>query len=78
RRNQREVVELLLAKGADIENGWVLNFIVTKPELYDMVKLLIEKGADVNRKNPNGDTPLQSATIHGKSLRIIDLLLDSG
>ncbi len=78
RRNQREVVELLLAKGADIENGLVLNFIVTKPELYDMAKLLIEKGADVNRKNPNGDTPLQSATIHGKSLRIIDLLLDNG
>ena len=78
RRNQREVVELLLAKGADIENGRVLNFIVIKPELYDMAKLLIEKGADVNSKNPNGDTPLQSATIHGKSLRMIDLLLDNG
>jgi ankyrin repeat protein len=78
RRNQREVVELLLAKGADIENGWVLNFIVSRPNLYDMAKLLIEKGADVNRKNPNGNTPLQIATDHGKSLRMIDLLLDNG
>ena len=77
-KNQREVVELLLAKGADIENGWVLNFIVTKPDLYEMAKLFIEKGADVNRKDPNGDTPLQIATIHGRSLRIIDLLLDNG
>ncbi len=78
RRNQREVVELLLAKGADIENGRVLNFIVTRPDLYDMAKLLIEKGADVNMKNANGNTPLQIAVIHGKSLRIIDLLLDNG
>jgi ankyrin repeat protein len=78
RRNQREVVELLLAKGADIENGWVLNFVVTKPKLYDMAKLLIEKGADVNRKNPNGNNPLQNAVTHGKSLRMIDLLLDNG
>lgn len=78
RRNQREVVELLLAKGADIENGLILNFIVTQPDLYDMAKFFIEKGADVNRKDRNGDTPLQSATIYGKSLRMIDLLLDHG
>lgn len=78
RRNQRELVELLLAKGADIENGWVLNFIVIKPELYDMAKLLIEKGADVNSKDPNGNTPMQNAITHGKSLQMIDLLLDNG
>ena len=78
RRNETEVVELLLAKGADIEDGRVLNFVVADPERYDMAKLLIDKGADVNRKDANGDSPLQLATIFGKSLRIIDLLLDNG
>ena len=44
---------------------------------YEMCKLLIEKGADVNAKSNDGSTPLHWAAIKGQP-RICKLLLDNG
>ena len=44
---------------------------------FEVCKLLIEKGADVNAKSNDGSTPLHWAAIKGQP-RICKLLLDNG
>ena len=41
----------------------------------EIVKFLIEKGADINAKNISGNTPLHWACLNGKS-SIVDILLE--
>lgn len=43
----------------------------------ETVKLLIEKGADVNAKDKNGNTPLKNALSHGKT-EIAEFLREAG
>lgn len=43
----------------------------------DIVKLLMEKGADVNKANPDGNTPLHVATFVADE-EIVALLIDKG
>jgi len=44
----------------------------------DMVKLLLNAGADVNAKNIHGNTPLHPACRHKFSMDIVKLLVDAG
>ena len=60
----KEVAELLIAKGADV-NAAVdgitpLHFAVARGH-KEVAELLIAKGADVNAKNDGGETPLDGA-----------------
>jgi cytohesin len=61
----REIVELLIAKGADVNakeryiGSTPLHFAAANRR-NELVELLIAKGADVNTKNKNGDTPLDT------------------
>jgi ankyrin repeat protein len=61
----RDVVELLVKKGADInhpdENGNTPLHLAVKQDLLRLSKLLIAHGADVNSKDPMGHTPLWHA-----------------
>ena len=41
----------------------------------EIIKLLLESGADINIKNENGETPLNMAIIQGGNPELIDLLL---
>lgn len=43
----------------------------------DAAKILIEAGADINRKNLDGSTPLHVAIVFGKN-KVAKLLIDSG
>lgn len=65
-RGRPDLVELLIAKGADVN----AKDLVRKTPLHqaknkEVAELLIAKGADVNAKDKNGLTPLLYATIHG-------------
>lgn len=75
-------VEKLLSSGADMEDGMAGNtplmFAVGRGHA-NVVKLLIEKGADVNAKNSQGHTPLLYAVLdEGRNVNIAKLLIDNG
>jgi ankyrin repeat protein len=71
---------LLLARGADCNAG-ALHAAAGGARL-ELVRLLLEAGADVNRRDPqNGRTPLHAAVgsgPHESRIEIIALLLDAG
>lgn len=68
-KRNREIVRLLLANGADIEIKAKDEFEGTPLMwaafwgLYEMAKLLLEEGADVNAPDVNGATPLVGASV---------------
>ena len=82
-----EVVRVLLDNGAnaklEIEEGATALHIVS-PGKYDsekhrvgIVRLLLERGGDVNARNKNAFTPLHLAVFHGR-LEVVRVLLDNG
>jgi len=73
RKNHTEIVQLLISKGADISP---LHFaLYMKDEAR--ARSLIEGGADVSRRTPNGTTPLDRAVIAGLK-DIAELLIAKG
>lgn len=76
------IVQTLLSDNSTVnardENGWTaLNWAATKGHTQ-VVKLLIEKGADVDAKDSgNGQTPLWKASHEGHTA-IVKLLLENG
>ncbi|MHC4560056.1 MAG: ankyrin repeat domain-containing protein [Planctomycetota bacterium] len=73
RSNHTEIVQLLISKGADISP---LHFaLYMKDEAK--ARSLIEGGADVNRRTPNGTTPLNRAIGNGLK-DIAELLIARG
>jgi ankyrin repeat protein len=60
-----DVVELLLAKGANvnakINDGFTPLYEAASNGQKDVTELLLAKGADVNAKDNDGKTPLQVA-----------------
>jgi ankyrin repeat protein len=78
----KDVVELLIAKGADIElrcttcGGTALGHAASGGH-KEIIELLIEKGADVNAKSKGETTPLHSAAMHDHK-EIAELLIAKG
>jgi ankyrin repeat protein len=72
------LMELLLNKGANPNLGKILMRVILNDD-YLALKLLVEKGADVNLV-VGGQTPLEFAAEHSRKLRnqIIKYLLESG
>ena len=68
-KDNGEIVRVLLENGADIEIKAKDEFEGTPLMwaaywgLYDMAKLLLEEGADVNAPDVNGSTPLVGASV---------------
>jgi pectate lyase len=71
--NHREIVELLISKGADISPLHFAIYIKDQAK----AKSLIENGADINKRTPNGTTPLSRAADIGFK-DIAELLLAKG
>jgi ankyrin repeat protein len=76
-----EVASMLLDAGADVNNVWTENtspiFETTVDQFYDLAKLLVTRGANVNVRMGNGLTPLMFAARNGAS-RCVELFLDAG
>ena len=66
---KRDVVELLLLKGADVntrdQNRWTPLHVATANDQKEVVELLLAKGADVNAKDKNLVTPMRWAESAG-------------
>jgi hypothetical protein len=74
--NYIAVVQLLLARGADI-NAICLHTPLGNMVLHgnvDVVRILIDKGADVNKKDDSGNTPLMlvKAKLEGGEFKGIE------
>jgi len=69
---------MLLERGAQVnKGGWTpLHYAATGPEPR-LVRLLIDRGAELNAPSPNGTTPLMMAAQYG-SEDSVTLLLERG
>ena len=65
-----------LVKASD-EHGRTLLYLTCKSGFYDMVKMLLQEGADINKIQRDGSTPLHAAAFFGQSL-VVGLLLEYG
>lgn len=72
----RAIAEQLIKAGADI-NATLIWAVNTHPNPSDVVKLLIELGADVNAKDSEGLTALTCAILYGQN-EVADLLRAAG
>jgi hypothetical protein len=84
--NDMEAVKQFLAAGdnpdtrfRDGQDKTALNEAAMLPldSGYEIVKLLLDKGADVNARNASGNAPIMAAVRH-RSPRTIELLLSRG
>lgn len=88
--DNREMVKLLLSKGADLNAKDKLGRTALMQAIFhgslsgnnqktinlEIVKLLLENGADVNAKTNGGNTPLMEAV--GRGTELLGVLLDRG
>ena len=61
-----EMISLLIEKGADLfvvnkKSGYTLLHTAAQRGLFWLIKLLVEKGLDVNAREKNGNGPLSTA-----------------
>lgn len=77
-RGQTEWVQKLLARGAQLHReGWSpVLYAASGPEAKAL-ELLLERGAPVNARSPNGSTPLMMAARYGSEASV-QLLLARG
>jgi hypothetical protein len=80
RNNRTAVMEIVIAKGADIEareQGYTpLMFVTRTSGPFEALELLVKKGANINLPDSLGNTPLDNAIIYANAdNRAIDLLL---
>jgi len=74
------IARFLIAHGADLktgEGGATPLLSAARANDFDLVRLLVEKGVDVNAATAKGDTPLQFAAGAG-NLAMVKLLLAKG
>ena len=72
----REMAELLISKGADVNVGAALQ-IAALNGWKDVAELLIAQGANVNARTKDGNTPIYQAACEGHG-DIVELLIANG
>ncbi len=79
--HSKEMVELLLANGANINaGGWTALHSALDDERFDIVELLLDKGADVNIEDDSGYAPLHIAASYAAkhNPKVVELLISKG
>lgn len=77
-KNNEEAVQTLLSRGAKVNHdGWTALHYAASTGNMDIVTMLINKGAWVNARSPNGTTPLMMAARSGHT-DICKMLLSHG
>lgn len=76
--NHREIAKLLITNGADIKTckGFLHRVLILG--WYDLAKLAIDGGIDINAKDSDGNTPLHLANNTENNIEFTKLLIDSG
>lgn len=69
-------IKELITAGADV-NRALFSAALYNPYRVHLLSLLVESGADVNRRGENGNTPFQVAMLHG-NLSALEVLLRAG
>jgi uncharacterized protein len=77
-KGQADWSQRLIERGASIDKqGWSpIHYAATGPDT-SVVKLLLDKGAPIDARSPNGSTPLMMAAQYGAEASV-DLLLQRG
>ena len=70
--DERDIIDLLLKKGADIKKSGIWSVVTTK----DMGEFLVSLGADVHEKGKGNNSSLHNN--NNKDLDLIKFLIDSG
>ncbi|HEY7304252.1 MAG TPA: ankyrin repeat domain-containing protein [Bryobacteraceae bacterium] len=75
-----QMMRQLIASGADVnaKNTFDATALMWCTNQFEKVKLLTEKGADVNARSKRGRTPLLIAASHDANIAVVRLLLDKG
>jgi len=78
-----DIFNLFLDKGADINttssyNNNILSFAIARLSNLDKIRMIVERGVNVNQLNNNGDSALVAAIQGSVSMEVIMYLLDNG
>ena len=87
-RGHYDVAIRLVSAGADVNASvdgvslleviMVTTCFSTRKDILELLKTVVEAGADVNKKNEQGHSPLRLAFVTKKSIDVIRLLLENG
>ena len=78
--SETKLIEVFIdAKGVDaiVRDGWTALMHAARDGHTEVVKLLIDNGADLNHKNNGGVTALRTAAREGRT-EVVKLLIDNG
>jgi len=81
--NQPDIAKILVehpninVNVRDTTGSTALNLAVSEPDMLPVIKLLIEKGANIDNTDTMGETPLMLATLSDNK-EIVEFLVDSG
>lgn len=77
-KGNRVAVDALIARGAEVQHpGWTPLHYAAMGGHNDIVKLLLDRGAQLDARSPNNTTPVMMAAWGGK-IYTVKLLLDVG
>jgi ankyrin repeat protein len=76
-RNETTILILAIMRINVFSQPTILDFNIRMANVYSIVERIVKLGADVNKQDKDGESPLMHA-LRTKNLKIIELLLDHG